>query len=567
MSNKRFWLLYTAIMVLALAIRLWGLGHVPTGLYWDEIAILADAKKIVATGTDLHELPIFKLIYPSYGDYKLAPYIWLATLSVQFFGPTAWALRLPSLLAGLATVALAGSLARLLSPTPARARIYQLTTMAVVALCPWSILFSRAGFEGHLGQMLLAASILCLLKYYQATPTKKHSFIHIFWLIASALLSGVSMWTYFSVRFVWPIVWTAVSLYFLSRDYRRWPTFLLNAAVSLGIFGLMMLAMLRDPLYAASNQLRLSTPSILNNNQLIHQVNYQRLLAGNTLPARILFTHKGAQAVWLARNLSQHVSGDFLFLHGDANLRHSTGFVGLFYLIWAPFLLIGLVSLYRHDWRLCLVLLAWWAVALVPASVPVTDVPHALRTLNALVPACLLIAWGIAIFLNRYILLKPSQIHLSTKQKILAFFLIAAQLFATGRFLWHYWHVYPALSAASWQTASTRHAEILAAQKDHFAQLHAVGIGQLTYLWYLVRPEFDPSSLARQPKDSYQFTQLDNIYFGNQPLPLRQEFFLLTTQDTWERLHHEHTFLQENILYDYVQDGEHYLGAAVILGN
>src|SRR5258708_8726060 len=107
-----FWVFFTIILFFAAVLRFYQLGKVPVSLYWDEAAILVDVKSVIQTGRDMFGMPWYHVIFPSYGDFKLPVYIWLASVSAKVFGLGEWSLRLPSVLAGLGTVVVGGYLAK-----------------------------------------------------------------------------------------------------------------------------------------------------------------------------------------------------------------------------------------------------------------------------------------------------------------------------------------------------------------------------------------------------------------------------------------------------------------------
>mgnify|MGYP003988032779 FL=1 len=88
MTRRRYWIGFFLILLLAIFLRFYKLGQVPVSLYWDEAAILLDAKVVSQTGRDVHGNPWLQVLFPSYGDFKLPTYIWLAALSVKFLGVT-----------------------------------------------------------------------------------------------------------------------------------------------------------------------------------------------------------------------------------------------------------------------------------------------------------------------------------------------------------------------------------------------------------------------------------------------------------------------------------------------
>lgn len=86
------WLLFAAIMVVALAVRLYGLGQ---GLWFDEMQTLADYVR----------LPLLQIVstFDSQNQHML--YALVAHVTVSLFGESAWALRLPAALMGVASLA------------------------------------------------------------------------------------------------------------------------------------------------------------------------------------------------------------------------------------------------------------------------------------------------------------------------------------------------------------------------------------------------------------------------------------------------------------------------------
>lgn len=569
MHRRTYRLLYLTIIILAVLVRLWGLGRLPSGIYWDEAAILADAKKVALTGTDLHDLSPWHLIYPSYGDYKLAPYIWAVTFCVRLFGVNYFSLRLPSALAGILTVILAGQIAALLTHkhSPRLAQIWTLTTMFITAITPWSLLFSRTGFEGHLAQAFLALAVYLLLRFYQqAHRTKSQRLLATCFLISSGFIGGLAFWTYFSVRFVWPFVATLICLYFLWHT-RQWRRALQAAIILTSTFIIMLIPMARDPLYAVSNQLRLSTPSIINDPDLPHQVNAMRLLAGNHLPARLLFTQKFTQAQALATNYSRHLDFGYLFLHGDENLRHSTGFTGLFYLVCAPLLILGSIYLYRRDWAAFCLLLGWWLVGLLPASVPTLSVPHALRSLNSLTPACLITGFGLAVWIQ-FILHAKYQSKDAKKYKICLItvtFLIFA--FSFARFSWYYAHVYPTLAATAWEPSNDHLVQILLDESEHYKQVYALGLDRFLYLWHINHPSYDPHFLnTRDLSENYAFHALGNVYYDTDDVvPTEGQLFFLGKTADVEAFLSQHAHQDRQNLYQFTEYGIDYLGVSATL--
>lgn len=543
MKHKFFGKIFFLILLLAFVVRFFRLGEIPVSLYWDEAAMLVDAKVVATTGQDMHGNPWYQLMYPSYGDYKLPLYIWLASLSVKFFGTNAWALRLPSALAGVGTVLVAGLLAHSLfkNSKATSPRSIQLTAMLVVAITPWSIMFSRTAFEGHLAQFLVGLSILILLwagessfYNYQAKKSKQNTLkINKEVIFAtlrfslSALMGALATYTYFSVRFVWPIVFIGFQVwFFLKFFWGKWGrtktklTSLITASalttiIPLAIFFVTLLPMTRSPLYETSNQFRLSTTSVLNGFDYPVIANTYRQIAGNSFLDRVLFHRHFLLIKELLKNYSDHVNLNYLFVSGDSNLRHGTGKHGLFLLAFLPIFLYGIYRLFLYNKRALLVLFIWWMVALLPASVPETT-PHALRSLNALIPLSIIIGVGLLHFTKIALPRSYSQLTLKKLlQPITLTFLVFSGFLIINfiSFTNHYFNHYPQQSAYDWQDSYSQLSEIILAEKSSVRTVWVAPFENRFYLWLLADERFTTEQIQALPKENYTMMEVENIVF------------------------------------------------------
>ncbi len=506
------------IILSGLVVRFYKLGQIPLGLYWDETAMLADAKIVAQTGHDLHQRHWLQPLFLSYGDYKLPVYIWLAAFSVKLLGATNFALRLVSALAGVGTVITSILIAQKLFPQIKNKKILSIGVAFVVSLSPWPIMFSRTGFEGHLGQFLFSGAVLLLLK----TKDKW------WWLIPATFLASLATYTYFSVRFVWPVVLIAgLSLLLLTQNdkpnlFNKGPRSLFNSVasisllsvLSLAIFGLTMLPMVNSPFYEASNTFRFGTNSVFNMRDWPIIQNQLRAQAGNTIWSRIYYHRHWLMIKEFLINLSEHVSLNYIFLRGDQNLRHGTGRHGLFLLPSLGFFVLGLYQLARKYLPQLLFLVSWWLTALVPASVP-EGTPHALRSLNGLVPLSLLIAFGL------YWVLKwmfKSQQYLPRLKKLFGWTFLSTSLVALVAFTYHYFLVYPEISAKDWQAGFQAVAEKTCQLADQADQVWVQMSDGRFFLWPLAYCDYNPDELENFKFEKYQLIEMSKIMFRDYDL-------------------------------------------------
>lgn len=513
--NRKFIIALGLIVILGLFLRFYRLGQVPVGLYWDEIAMYVDAKSIAATAKDMHGRNWLQTIFPSYGDYKLPVYIWFASLSFKLFGDSEWALRLPSAVAGIGTIIVSGLIAQALfkddkkdkgkeSKNKKYSYVIFLSTALVVAITPWSIMFSRTGFEGHLGQFILACSVLSLIK-------SKKSWLY---LALSVFLGVLATYTYFSIRFVWPVVFLSYQVLF-NVDFEKGTVIykkslkvlgrlttklFLIIAVPIAIFVLSLIPMTRADLYEASNQYRLSANSILNSIDYPVLSNELRGQAGNNSIDRIIFHRHYLLFRELLNNYSDHINLNFLFVTGDDNLRHGTGVHGLFLVSFLPFFILGWYFAVRKNVKIALMLLIWWLIAVLPAAVP-EKTPHSLRSLNALVPLSIVIGLGIGESLLYLAGLKIKKLY----QQVAIGFVIAALSINLVQFVHYYFIIYPVDSAFEWQAGFKELAQQTLLQHSQVDTTIIATNDSKFYLWLLAYGDYSLGKTQTWKSENFQF--------------------------------------------------------------
>src|SRR3989344_2284705 len=97
---------FALILLLASVLRLVKLDTFPPALNWDEVSLGYNAYSLLLTGADEWGVS-FPTIFRAFGDYKLPTYVYATTPIIKLLGPTDLAVRLPSALAGILTVAVA----------------------------------------------------------------------------------------------------------------------------------------------------------------------------------------------------------------------------------------------------------------------------------------------------------------------------------------------------------------------------------------------------------------------------------------------------------------------------
>jgi 4-amino-4-deoxy-L-arabinose transferase-like glycosyltransferase len=536
---------FVTVVFLALFARFYKLGSVPLGLYWDEVSILAEAKTIARQGTDIHANSWLQPIFPAYGDYKLPVYIWVSSVFVKILGASDIAVRLPNTAAGIGTVIMTALIVfeiyslkkQRLGRTKTQEKnlkifdreVLPLVICAglVILISPWSIHFSRTGFEGHLAQFFLAVAMWLSLK---KTAWLKYA--------ASTLVAVLATYTYFSVRYVWPVIFLSVMLLYVVYPGLRILTAgsrsklnilkllkpILMIVLSLGLFFICLTPLLRSEYYPAMQQLRFSTNSVFNIQNHALKSNQLRELADNGTISRIFYHRHWLLIREVLKNYSDNLSWEYLFISGDPNLRHGTGYHGLFLLPLLPVLLIGIYKLARTNLRGLLILIIWWLTALLPASVADTT-PHALRSLNALVPTAAILAFGLwAVYEKIVKSWFQGELHMFMKTGSLWLSGLILVIFLGG--YTHYYFVnYPQRSASNWQYGFKPIALQVCSLRSGRDKIWVDVGDDRFFLWLLAYCDFNFEELSQAEFEKFSLKKIDNIEMNGLSESMTEEDF------------------------------------------
>ena len=178
------------ILALAAVLRLAWLGTLPAGLSQDEWVKGYDAWSILRTGRDQYgaRLP---LVFRALGDDREGMIVYLITLSEALLGPTEFAVRLPTALAGVALVGLTYLLGRELGG----ARL-GLLAAGLLAISPWHAQVSRLAFRAGLTPLFVALGLwLCLRALRRGSS-----------LAPAGVALGLSLYTYLGARPFLPLL-------------------------------------------------------------------------------------------------------------------------------------------------------------------------------------------------------------------------------------------------------------------------------------------------------------------------------------------------------------------------
>lgn len=374
-------IIFGCIVLIAIFLRVWDLGKTPPSPDWDEAALGYNAYSILKTGKDEYG-NFLPLTIRSFDDYKPPLYVYATIPFVALFGLDTWVVRLPSVIAGVLAVVgtflLVNALLRYdISLERSRAKrsgvmLNHWDTLPVVssfllAISPWHIQFSRIAFEANLGVTLNIFGVYFFIRGLQSK----------LFLSFSAIAFGLALYAYHSERLFIPLLGIILFVAFFREIKKLGVSFLLFIVV-----GFIVVAPLVPVFTSKTTLTRLQGTSALADQTGLLARSVSKieddLKARNILGP--LFDNR--RIVWLqtvANGYLSHFSFRWLFITGDNQRHHAPG-MGLLYLFELPFLLIGLYWTAKRTSILRNLLLPWFFVAPIAASVT-TELPHAIRTL------------------------------------------------------------------------------------------------------------------------------------------------------------------------------------------
>ena len=483
------------IVLLAFGLRFYKITEDPPALNWDEVSIGYNAYSILKTGKDEWNQP-FPTHFKSYGEYKLPVQIYASIPGIYFFGLNELGVRITPVVYGTLTILVMFFLGRALFES----ELAGLVSAFLLGISPWHIHLTRASFESSLATFLVTLGVYLLILGF-----KKEK-----WFVASMIPFALSVFTYNAAR-----IFTPMFLLAISYIYRK----ALVKSKEVVILSIVVFAILLVPLtpflFSGERSARYKLVSITDDPGLIPRINENRGNSNLPLPLPRLIHNKVTYIVfYFTRNYLSHFTPQFLFISGAPHKQHHVQNIGELYYFQAPFLLVGLISLFRLKHRFKGILLSWLLLAFIPVSVTNDSIPHGLRTLIAVPFYQLVSAFGFLIslkWIKRYSV--SSKIILG----VILIVIIAASL---GYYLNQYYNIYPKSYSRDWQYGYKQVVNYIGKHKDEYDLIvftRHYGEPHMFTLFYL---NYDPAkyqnnlSLDRfETFDWVRVLKFDKYYF------------------------------------------------------
>ena len=473
------------LIFLASVLRLWNLNGFPAGFNADEAAIGYNAYSLIQTGKDEYGTA-WPLQFKSFGDFKPGLYLYFTIPFVAFFGLNEWAVRLPSAILGIGTVILIYFLAKQVF----QSRAVGLLASLFLAISPWHLHFSRGGWETNAATFFITLGVLLFNKGLENK-------VFLFWSMVSFL---VSMYTYQSPRLIIPAL-----LFVLIILYRQNLVLFVKEIKPKGIIGIFTLVLLTVPLIfqftSNPGTARFSGLSFFNDPGPSLRVNELRGEHENldNLEAKIIHNKFIAYGVSFLGHYLDHFRPDFLFITGDPIIRNKVPETGQFYLIYSVFLIFGTTFLIRSNLKHAKLLVAWILVAPLASSITY-QTPHALRSLNMVIPLTLVMGYGVWGMGN---LVKG-------KVKVILMIVTAIIiLFESIHYLESYYIHYPRRYPIAWEYGFSEMVAKLERYESLYNKIVITDTYDQPYILLLFYKQYDPAKYQPQailsPRDQFNF--------------------------------------------------------------
>jgi len=375
MSIKRKIAVLGIILLLATFLRVYKLNVVPIELSGDELDVGYHAYSILKTGRDYtgHFLPTY---ISSLAEARTPLFIYSTIPFVAIFGLSEWGVRLPAVFFGLIGIILIFFLSRKLFESESLGLIASF----LLAITPWHIHYSRAAYEVTLLLALFLGGSFFFFK-----GLKNHWFFFL-----SVIFFALTPYVYSTANLFLPLLLFSLLLFFKKEIFKIDKKWIVISATT----ALVILFPFIRSLISGQAINRFSQISIFSDRELVDGIILERNQEENG--GRIFHNKVTVWGKTFIVNYLTSFSPQFLFLNGDPNPRHGLGKKGELYLVFLPFLLLGLwQSLKNIKNKEYQFIVSWFLISPIPSSLTQGGGSHATRLFIMLPPVIILISLGI----------------------------------------------------------------------------------------------------------------------------------------------------------------------------
>lgn len=494
--NKLYLLLFLTILFLGVFLRIYKLGEVPPGVNRDEASIGYTAYSLLKTGADEYGKR-FPISFQSFGDWKLPLYQYSVVPRVSVFGLTEFAVRLPSALVGIFSVALVFFLVWELFGNYALSFL----SMFLVSISPWHLHLSRVESEANMAVFFIIIATFLFLKSLKG----KH------WLlIPSNIFFALTYYTYAGNYIFTTLLVVGIFLLYRSLIPKK-----KSVIIGLLCFFLLSGFIFSQTVFSA-NKTKLSGINIFGDPAVVYakiELPRNQHQNPNALLVRVFHNRVIFGLERFFQNYFNSFSPEFLFVKGGENKAHNIENFGNMYLVEAPFFFLGLMFLLFNRKKREEKLVLWWLL-IAPIAASITkDAPHTNRMFSIFPILPLITSMGIIYVLSLVGKYKKIAIGILSVLFVLNF----------GMYMDRYYVHFPYNETQNWGNGYKDLAQLLE-KKYSQKQVIITHPEYSPYIFLLFYTKFDPAiyqkSAVRYPittdgfvhvrkYDRYEFREID----------------------------------------------------------
>ena len=353
MNNRvKYILIFSAILILAIFLRVYKLDTTPPGLWYDEAINGLDALDTIEA---FPHIPIF---YTTDNHPREPIIMWYLAILFKLFSPSILLMRIAIALVGILTVATFFLLAKEFFKTE-----WAFVAMLLFAAFEWNFHLNRLIFRANILNLFSVLALLFLIKFLD-----KRSRI---FAILSGIFLGLGFYTYFSI-YAFVMFYVILILLYFGKDILKEKEFRLNIFLlflaSLIIFSPLLIDYIKNP------------------NHIFGRVGEVSLF-GNGFVAGI-------------KTIIQNFFAMFaMFIYkGDLNQKFNNSAQPVFDILTALIFYLGLffltINWRKRNYKQMAILLYFFFMIL--PSVFSVDAPHSLRALGSVPAIVLILTYGYA---------------------------------------------------------------------------------------------------------------------------------------------------------------------------
>lgn len=466
MLKKNFVLIL--ILVIAIFLRFFRLDYLE--LFGDEVDAGYQSYSLLLTGKDYkgNFLPVYM---HSFSEWRAPGMMYFMVPFIKIFGLNEWGIRVPAALWGIFSIL--GFYLLLL-----RLKISKkiaLITIGFLALTPWHIQYSRAGFELTLMSALIIWGLYFLIKSFQDNRN--------ILIIVSAVLFSLSFYTYNTANIYVPLLIVLIIFLF------SWPLKFIFLQKNKLILFFSLLFSISLPLLIqiiwGHGADRFKLFSIFNNNQLISEISQYRTLDNNSFVVKLFNNRPVYAAKKIIANYTNAFSSDFLFGMGDVTFRHSLHKVGNLFWIQLPLILFGIIFTFTKKRKEISdkFLIGLLLISPIPASLTIDGFNHASRLFLLVFPLSYFSAAGLNFILENF---------KGFIKNIVLIGIILVFLFEFFNFQFYYWNSYKRESWRWWHYGYKEIMNSLSSEKDKYKKIIIETVYEPALIRYLFWLKINP---------------------------------------------------------------------------